>query len=232
MDDVSNENLNSNTNGLEEFTVLYNVENILKSSKEEEHTIESNIVNLKLSLRIDDFNSEKDLEKFIKACERLVRHSPEYKLWTTYIREVLNMTICHITGESLNETSVDIHHHPFSLFMIVKGLIYKKMGNDEKFCSFDIATETIELHFKMLVPFVPLISSLHEKFHNGFLKIPMEIVYGNCDYLMKEIFPYIDPDEQNIVNERLTINRYNCGWESGYKWINMIDKKAEVCGGL
>lgn len=216
----------------EEYTVFYNLGDVLKSSDKEEHTIESNITNLKLSLRIDDFNSEKDLERFVKSCERLVRNSPEYKLWVSYIRDVLNLTVCHITGESLNETTVDLHHHPFSLFMIVKGLIYKKIGNDEKFCSFDIAMETIEMHFNMYVPFVPLVYSLHEKFHNGFLKIPMEIVYGNCDYLMKEIFPFLDPDEQNVIIERLSINKSNCGWEKGYKWISMISNKEEMLVGL
>jgi len=202
---------------------------IVKLSSEEENTLVSSVVNFKLPLRIDDFADEKEIERFIKSCERLVRNSPEYKLWISYIRDVLQMECCRITGENMNETSVDIHHHPFTLYSIIKALLYKKLGNDEKFCSFDIAIECIELHFQMKVPFVPLVSSLHEKFHNGFLKIPMELVYGSIDYLIDNLFPYLDEEDKIIIQERLSINKYNCGWTEGYKWINIgsdLDRAA------
>jgi len=208
----------------EELFISAGINNdIITSSTDEENTIVSSVVTFKLPLRIDDFPTDKEFERFIKSCERIVRMSPEYKLWTSYVRDVLHMECCKITGESINETSVDIHHHPFSLYSIVKGLIYEKLGADEKFCSFDIATECIELHFQMKVPFVSLVSSLHEKFHNGFLKIPMEIVYGKSDYLMDRLFKYLDEEDKATIVERLSINKDNCGWKEGYKWINISE---------
>lgn len=191
-------------------TIIYDTSVLY--SIEDENTVVSERSGFVLPLRIDDFASEKEMERFIKIIERMVRASFEYKLWVNYIRDVLNLEYCAITNESHSETTVEIHHHPFSLYMITKCVIFDKLNNSQKFCSFDIATEVIELHYKMKASFVPLVASLHEKFHNGFLKIPMELVHGDYKYLVDKYLHILDKEDQNIISERLKINFDNCGW--------------------
>lgn len=138
-----------------------------------------------LSLRIDNFADDKEQIKFIKAVEKMVRFSPEYKLWVNYIVETLGQNKCEFTGESKCECPVDVHHHPICLFTIVKSLIDDKIKKHESFCTFDIARETIELHFQNKVGYVLILSSLHEKYHNGFLQIPIEFVSGDFRYILQ-----------------------------------------------
>lgn len=150
-----------------------------------------------LSLRINTFNDEKDEIKFIKAVEKMVRFSPEYRLWVDYIVDTLGQNKCEFTGELKSETSVDVHHHPICLYTIVKSLIDDKIKKHEYFCTYDIARETIELHFQNKVGYVLMLSSLHEKYHNGFMQIPVEFVNGDYKYILTHY--EIDKEEYNRI---------------------------------
>lgn len=185
---------------------------------EDTHTVSCENSPYTLTLRHSDFDTEKELDRFIKSCERLVRSSPEYRIWTSYIRDSLGHHNCEVTGEQHSQTTVDIHHHPFSMFAIVKAVILRNMAAEKDFCSYDICEEVIKLHYEMKIPFCLLVSSLHEKFHNGFFLIPMELVHGDTKIFMDKYFIHLDEDEQQTITTRLAINRNNCGWKS-YKWI-------------
>lgn len=168
----------SDSNELEPVTV---VEESPISSSEKDLTLHSKGGAFSLSLRVKNFGSEKDMEKFIKCVERLVRYSIEYKHWHSYITDNLGYDSCALTEETMSETKIEIHHHPISLFTVCKAVINKHLNGDEDICSFDIATEVIELHFKNKIGYVALLSNLHEKYHNGYLEIPIELVHG--DYM-------------------------------------------------
>ena len=140
-----------------------------------------------LSLRIDNFSDEKEEIKFIKSVEKMVRNSPEYRLWVDYIVESLGQNKCEFTGELKSETSVDVHHHPICLYTIVKAVIDDKLKKHQSFCTFDISREVIEMHFQNKVGYVLMLSSLHEKYHNGFMQIPIEFVNGDYKYILKNL---------------------------------------------
>lgn len=165
-----------------------------------------------LKLRRSDFIEEKDLNSFIKKCEALVRRSPEYQEWGRYLREVFDAHVCSITDEIDAETSVEIHHHPMTLYDIVKSIVLRKIDNNEEFCSFDISMETITLHFSNSVGIVPLITSMHQKYHNGFLDIPMEMVLGDYKEWMDKYSSYLNEEDLKKIQCRLDINKKSCNW--------------------
>lgn len=167
-----------------------------------------------LLLRREDFSDEKELIKFIKSIESQIRFSPEYRIWTSYIRECLGFYMCSITGEVHAQTRVDLHHHPVSLFAIVKTVIFKYINSSKEFCSFDIAEDVIELHYENRIGYLPLVRSLHEKYHSGFLSIPIELVHGDYHYLIRE-FDFDEDDEQSIQS-KLAINKSNCSWNKSW----------------
>lgn len=169
-----------------------------------------------LSLRRVDIEDEKMLKRFIHNVEKTIRCSPEYRSWVEYLKDVLGHFSCAVTGEVDSQVSIHIHHHPVSLYTIVKAMIMKKIEADKEFCSFDIATEVIELHYQSRIGYIPLLGSMHEKFHNNFLSLPMEFVHGDWKYLMDNFV--FDEDDLDIINPRLGINKDNCGWGSGYLW--------------
>lgn len=189
--------------------IVSNIEENQLSSPESPYTI---------SLRRDDFEDEKQFVKFIKNCEKLVRGSSEYSYWREYLREVLGEYACDITGEINSQTTVDIHHHPFTLFLIIKGVVRKYLDNCVPFCTFDICMDAIELHYKNKIGYIPLLSSLHEKYHNGFLLLPMELVHGNYKSFQEEYSKYLEVDDISDIQEKLDITYKNCGWEK-YNWM-------------
>jgi hypothetical protein len=186
-----------------------------------EEEIKSNIERLELysdnypfnlSLRIQTFEGETDYNKFIKNCEKLVRGCLEYKLWRNYITDVLQIQTCAITEERMDQTNIDIHHHPVSLFTIVKSLVNEKLEKEEPFCSFDISIKAIELHFSNYIGFIPLLSDLHEKYHNGFLNLPRNMIKGNYNAYLEEYSKYLDEEELENIQNKLSITEHNCNW--------------------
>ncbi len=183
--------------------------------------VESNVQNLelfsdnypfRLSLRIRNFENETTYKKFVRNCEGLIRKCGEYKLWRNYIVDVLQVNTCMITQESIEQVSVDVHHHIPSLFTLVSALVNKKIENNEDFCSFDIAQEAIDLHFKNKIGYTTLIKSIHEKFHNGYLTIPVSFVKGDYQYFLDEYTRYIDEQDLDTIQSRLIVNESNCTW--------------------
>ena len=171
-----------------------------------------------LKLRITDIDDPKELKKFIRKCENLIRQSPEYKLFTTYVREVLEVHRCQITGEFHEQTNCDIHHHPFCLYTLVKGIVCKNMETKKEFCSWDVCLEAIELHYGMKAPFCSLVRSLHDKFHNGFMKIPIELVNGDKKFFLDTYGKYLEDDDLSPIYDRLKTNWNNCGWSKDKYW--------------
>ena len=137
-----------------------------------------------LSLRIDSFSNEKEEISFIKSVEKMVRFSPEYKLWVNYIVDTLGQNKCEFTGELKGECPVEVHHHPICLYSIVKAVIDDKIRKHIQFCTFDIARDVIELHFQNKVGYVLMLSDLHAKYHNGFMQIPIEFVSGDYKHIL------------------------------------------------
>ena len=186
-----------------------------------ETKIKSNIKNMELysdtfpfslSLKIRNFENEAEYKKFVKNVEMLVRRCYEYKLWRNYIIEVLQINTCMITNESIDQVTVEVHHHIASLYTIVSAIVNKKIENNTDFHTFDIAREAIELHFKNKVGYVTLLKSIHEKFHNGYLDIPISMVKGDYQYFLNEYLKYMEQDQVDTIQARLAINEHNCSW--------------------
>ena len=183
--------------------------------------IKSNISNLELysdthpfslSLRIRNFENEAAYKKFVKNCEMLIRRCNEYSLWRNYIIDVLQINECMITHESVEQVTIEVHHHIPSLFALSASLVNKRLDADEPFCSFDIAQEAIELHFKNRIGYVTLLQSMHEKFHNGYLTIPISFVKGNYKYYIDNFSRYLDEPDIDTIQARLAVNESNCTW--------------------
>jgi hypothetical protein len=172
-----------------------------------------------LSLRKSEFEEDKELDKFVKACERLVRSCPEYKIWCQYIRDILGFHVCEISGELHSQTTVEIHHHPINLYHMTKGVICQLIASGKSFCSFDVCVEVIEMHYQMRAPFCMILGSLHEKFHRGFLQLPMELVHGDYKYFLDHYLHLLEDEDAESITSRLGVNRTNCGWDGNY-WLS------------
>ena len=184
-------------------------------------TVESNVERLELysdnypltlPLRIRNFENEAHFKKFVKNCELLVRKSNEYSSWRNYIIEILGLNTCHITDEHISEVTVEVHHHIPSLFAVVSAIVNRKINSQEEFCSFDIAREVIKLHFENRIGYTVLIKSMHEKFHNGCLEIPINLIHGNYNHFIQNYGGYLENDELEKINNRLQVTQHTVNW--------------------
>jgi hypothetical protein len=189
-----------------------------------DETVESNVEHLvlysenyplTLPLRITNFENEAHCKKFIKNCELLVRRSNEYSSWRNYIIEILGLNTCHITEEHVSEVTVEVHHHIPSLFSVVSGVINRKINSHESFCSFEIAKDVIQLHFENRIGYTVLIKSMHEKFHNGCLDIPINLIHGNYDYFIQNYGGYLENEDLEKINLRLQVTGTTVNWTRG-----------------
>lgn len=167
---------------------------------------------LRLSLKIRNFENEAEYKKFLRNVEMLIRRCNEYKLWRNYIIDVLQINTCMITNESIDQVTLELHHHVPSLYTLVSALVNKKIEEQVDFCTFDIAQEAIELHFKNKIGYVILLRSIHEKFHNGYLTVPLNMVKGDFNYFIEKYSKYLDETELDIIQSRLAVNEHNCTW--------------------
>ncbi|RLD66644.1 MAG: hypothetical protein DRI84_04320 [Bacteroidetes bacterium] len=165
-----------------------------------------------LALRINNFENEAMYKKFVKNCEMTIRRSIEYKDWRNYIVDVLQINECQITHERMDEVTVEVHHHLPSLYVLVTALVNKHIEENNEFCTFDICQEAIVLHFQNRVGYVTLLKSMHEKFHNGRLDVPIEFVNGNYNKFIQEYSKFLDEGDIETIQSRLSIKEHNCAW--------------------
>lgn len=187
------------------MTTLQDIEKSLPDvqSKTDEHLLVVDNFPYTLSLRIESFVDEKEQHRFIKNVERLVRVSYEYKLWRDFVSNVMKENMCVITHEKDRDVTVEIHHHVPSLYTLVKGVILTKFKNKENFCSYDVATKVIEIHYENRLGYVPLATTIHEKFHNDRIEIPMSLVKGDYKWALENLL--FDEHDWEVLNSRLRV---------------------------
>ncbi len=187
----------------------------------EEVEVKSNVESLELysdnypfslSLRIGNFENESDYKKFVRNCEAGIRRCIEYRHWKRYIIDVLQINECMITHEKISDLTIEVHHHIPSLYVLVAALVNKHIELNKEFCTFDICQQALDLHFQNKIGYVTLIKSMHEKFHNGKLGIPISFVKGDYRYFIQNFRPYIDEIDLEIIDDRLVVNETNCEW--------------------
>jgi hypothetical protein len=195
--------------------------------------IKSNVTNLELysdnypfslALRISNFENEAEYKKFVNNCKNMIRKSIEYKLWRKYIVDILGVDKCMITQEHISQLQICVHHNIPSMSMLIKALVNKKLTENKNFCTFDICTEAIELHFKNKIGYVTLIESMHEKFHNGFLSIPISLVRGDYNYFIENYSKYLDESDIEEIQARLSVTESNVDWSKDHYKIAVGDK--------
>lgn len=210
----------------------FNLETLSKSAETEILGNDDNVFGLpesqfNLPLRIKTFPGAKEFETFVKSTERMVRNSLEYRLWTGYITDHMGNTHCALTKESMNECPIEIHHHPVTLYTIVKGVVNKYLSSEKEFSSFDVATSVIELHFQNKVGYVALISSLHSKYHSGFLNIPIEFVNGDYKHILQGYALEEDEYDRILKLCNVHVDDLKQTWQRGnYPGINTYVEKC------
>lgn len=153
-----------------------------------------------------DLNDEKSFSKFVVDLEREVRSSYEYKKLIKYLKEHKGMNRCaffdRTTIDPERKVTIEIHHHPFTLYDICIIVCAKRQYNGESMELEMVAKEVMQLHYEGKVGLIPLSKTPHDLYHNGFLQIPLKNVYGNWREFRNEYYDFFT-DEQKDILERI-----------------------------
>lgn len=170
----------------------------------------------KLYFNTDNFMDDRAYLNFIKNCERSIRHSMEYREWVSYLKESVGISECQISNETYDDCSIDIHHHPFTLFQLVEIAISDFLSKGETFSTFDISKEIMLWHFRDIVGYIPLVRTLHEKYHNGKLQIPTSMVNGDWKKILEE--KEVPEDIQmtiHLMSQHAKLQGVSAIWDNG-----------------
>jgi len=116
-----------------------------------------------------DLSKSSSLKKLIKKLERLIRNSPEYKIWADECRKDYDR--CPRCNTPSEIDPLEVHHTPETLFDIVENKITALLKEDEeKFIKFykpiDIVKIILDMHLNNEVSYEVLCSSCHKREHN------------------------------------------------------------------
>jgi len=179
-----------------------------------------------LPLRMNGFTSEKEQAGFLKNVEKLVRNSLEYKLWVSYVTSTLGYNKCSLTHEKIIECPLDVHHHPFTLYSIVKLVTDSFIEKNIAFNGFDVGTRVMELHYQNKIGYIVLLSNIHSKYHNGYQKLPIEHVHGDYKFLFENF--NVEEQERASIYELWNIHIEDCklDWSSS-SYPGLQEEKKE-----
>lgn len=160
-------------------------------------------------------------DKLIKRIEKIVRQSYEYKELITFLKEEMDLDHCLLLSSlDLSLVKLELHHDPLRLYDVVDTVIRKhekKVGEDN-LNVFDIAEEVMEIHFKGMIPLVPITTTVHELIHAGEVFIPIQLIkqggWGDYKLFYNEYKAYMTPDfigrlEDYIDMSNKVISEYN-----------------------
>ena len=148
-----------------------------------------------------DLEDDKQLKKFFKAVERMVRQSFEYREFIQYIKANFAMDQCaFIKSEKGTEFKVEQHHYPFTLYDIVEIVYNKRVYYQELLDVEMVAKEVTMLHYKMIVGLIPLSKTAHQLHHDGKLFIPVDKVLGRYNVFVDLYKPFMTTEQLETLD--------------------------------
>lgn len=123
--------------------------------------------------------------KFIKGCEKMVRHHPDYENFISSIREI-HMEHCQVLGNITRfEGTIEGHHGPlFTLWDYCAIVTDHLTALGETVNSFKIAKIVLDEHYKEHVQIVMLCKTAHQMVNSGELFINLSQGIGNVQAFM------------------------------------------------
>jgi hypothetical protein len=127
-----------------------------------------------------DISDIKEFKKTIKHIVSQIRSSREYRNYIKFLKNEHNLNECSFLNSiTTSNSSIELHHYPFSLYEIVEIVIKNNELNNTEVSSINIIEEVIKEHYLGNIGLVPLSKLSHDLAHNGKLFILQKHIFGN-----------------------------------------------------
>lgn len=142
------------------------------------------------------FKNNKERYKYVVLIKNMIRRSPEYREYISFLKKYMNMGKCVVFNkletDNSKRYSIELHHTPFTLEEIVNVVISKRQELGETLNPFRVAEEVMELHYDDKVGLINLSKTAHELAENGRIFIPLQWIYQRYDLFVQEYEEYMD----------------------------------------
>ena len=159
----------------------------------------------------DALIDEKTKLSFIKAVEKTVRTSIEYREYIEYLVNSVGMSVCSVftnLNKGLSKKfKIEIHHEPFTLYDIVEIVLQKHLCEKDIIDFFDVSEEVMRVHYMGKVGLIPLSLTVHELVHKGHVFIPLQFIHEGFMQFYNEYKPYINEQLSDILVKKIDLSK-------------------------
>ena len=142
------------------------------------------------------FKNNKDRYKYCTMIKMMVRNSPEYREYVSFLKKHIHMDRCVVFKKIISEPhkkySIELHHDPFTLMEIINVVVSKRQALGESLNPYMVVDEVLELHYDNKVGLINLSKTAHELAEKGRIFIPLQLIYQRYDLFVNEYEEYMD----------------------------------------
>jgi hypothetical protein len=141
-----------------------------------------------------DMTYHKVTPELIKYFTTMTRRTPEYRSFIQFVKNFLDVNRCSFYENFSMENgfTVELHHHPFSLYDLCEAVSQKHYKENGYVETFFVVEEVLMLHYSFMVGLTPLNPTAHDLVHSDELPIHPAIIIGEWRKLYKEYFHYLN----------------------------------------
>lgn len=120
-----------------------------------------------LTFVFSGFYDDKIFDRFVKSVEKLIRGDRSYLNYVDKIKDTEDNLAKDVVLNNLKSTdaSIELHHHPFTLYDIVSIVALHNFNNNIPFTSFSLSKEVLALHYANMIGLAPMSVTTHELAH-------------------------------------------------------------------
>ena len=179
------------------------------------------------------FDSYENKVKFIKECEAQVRRHPFYKVYISYLNNVVGMKTCqvlpNIEADPKGKVTTEMHHGPmFTLFdtceIILNHLI---VNNDPNITTFKVSKICIEEHRLNHVRVMFLTKTIHQAVHNDDIMLNYNMGFGDTAEFIRIYHDGLDRSMIKRINAYIEWSKKNDSFDNDVLAVSEHMKKYE-----
>lgn len=147
-----------------------------------------------------------DRDRVIKRIEKIVRSSIEYRELISFLREEMDFDHClFLTNVDYTAAKLNFHHDPLRMYEVCDVVLKKHETLKENVSIFEVAEEIMLIHYKGMIPLIPITVTVHELVHSDSLFIPIQLInqggFGDYRLFYNEYKQYMSKEYINALRE-------------------------------
>lgn len=176
------------------------------------------------------FEDEQAYSRFVKKCEQNIRTSKDYKIFISWIKNVLGINFCQVSSHIYDtDATVEMHHGPiFTLYDVVSVVLNYFIRTGKKINTMRITDSVLQEHFDLHVQVVMLATTNHEAAHNRDLFLHVNHGIGNLTEFINLYKEDLDDLHKYKIWNYINMCKSNPSFDRGYLDVDHISKVVKL----